>query len=59
MKNILFLFLFLLTLPMLAQEISQMRVIGKGEYRPDELIDRDRIDDNGRVCTQKTLGKSY
>ena len=31
-------------------EMNEMHVIGKGEYRADELIDRSRIDDNGKVC---------
>ncbi len=53
MRFCLLAFLFL-TVNFFAQdsksEMTQLRVVGKGEYRPDELIDRSRIDDNGKVC---------
>ncbi len=53
MRLCLLAFLFL-TVNFFAQdgksEMTQLRVVGKGEYRPDELIDRSRIDDNGKVC---------
>ena len=32
------------------QELSQLRVVGKGEFLPSELISKDVRDKNGEVC---------
>ncbi len=51
MKKAVFFFLCLISLPVFAQEMNQMRVVGKGEYRPDKIVTSSRIDRSGRVCS--------
>ena len=50
MKNYLFLILCFINLPIIAQDMNQLRIIGKGEFLPSELIDRDVKDANGEVA---------
>ncbi|MEI7812452.1 MAG: PEGA domain-containing protein, partial [Ignavibacteria bacterium] len=49
-KKILFLFLIVLLVNCQAQELSQMRISGKPEPMPGELIGREVMDVNGAVC---------
>ncbi len=48
MKKILLLFILLSAQILYAQ--NEMRVVGKGEFQPSELIDKSIRDANGEVC---------
>ncbi len=50
MKHILIFLLCIIILPIYAQEMNELRVVGKGEMQPGELIDRDVKDANGDVA---------
>ncbi len=49
-KAVFFFFLCLISLHVFAQEMNQMRVVGKGEYLPSEVLNRNTRDANGEVC---------
>jgi len=48
MKRAFVLFFVLITINVIAQ--NEMRVVGKGEFQPSELIDKNIRDANGEVC---------
>lgn len=49
-KNYIIFLVLLSSITILAQNISQMRVIGKGQYLPNELIDKNITDTKGKAC---------
>jgi len=51
MKKSLFIFLLILfTFHLFTQDMSEMQVIGRAEFQPDELISHSKIDESGNQC---------
>ena len=50
MKKLLLLLFVIIAFSLFAQEMSEMRVVGKAQFAPDELISQTRRDANGDIC---------